>query len=89
MSSVFLGYKTFGLMSGDGAATTRESDNNRGGSAKTSTPKEVIEPYFLSSLRNDCTLRDPGMTRRCLHKVLMCLHFGSQCNGKRSSNYST
>ena len=42
-------------------------------------PKEVIEPYLLSSLRNDCTLRDPGMIRRCLHKVLVCLHLGYQC----------
>ena len=66
-------------MSGNGAATTREIYNNRGESEKTSTPKEVIEPYFLSSLRNDCTLRDPGMTQRCLHKVLVCLHLGYQC----------
>ena len=35
---------------------------------------------LISSLRNDCALRDPGMTRRCLHKVLVCLHLDYQCN---------
>ena len=35
--------------------------------------------HLISSLRNDCTLRDPGMARRCLHKVLACLHLGYQC----------
>ena len=35
--------------------------------------------HLISSLRNDCTLRDSGMTRRCLHKVLACLHLGYQC----------
>ena len=48
MSSAFLGSETFGLMSGDGTATTRESDNNRGGSAKTSTTKNT---NFLASLK--------------------------------------
>ena len=45
-----------------------------------STPSDAhpfgwcVENSF-SSLRNDCPLRDPGMTRRRLHKTLVCLHF--------------
>ena len=43
--------------------------------------------HLISPLRNDRTLRDPGMTRRCLHKVLACLHLGYQ-RVFRSKNYS-
>ena len=33
--------------------------------------------HLISSLRNDCTLRDPGMTRHCLHLGYQCILFAS------------